>query len=40
MFAAPHKQTGTNAMLTGTTLEVVGLLALLAAVHAVVSTFI
>jgi hypothetical protein len=40
MFAAPHKQTGTDAMLTGTNLEVVGLLALLAAVHAVVSTFI
>jgi hypothetical protein len=40
MFAAPHKNTGTNAMLTGTTLEVVALLALLAVVHAVVSTFI
>jgi hypothetical protein len=40
MFAAPHKHTGTNAMLTGTTLEVVALLALLAVVHAVVSTFI
>jgi hypothetical protein len=40
MFAALHKHTGTNAMLTGTTLEVVALLALLAVVHAVVSTFI
>jgi hypothetical protein len=40
MFAAPHKNTGTNTMLTGTTLEVVALLALLAVVHAVVSTFI
>jgi hypothetical protein len=40
MFAATHKYTGTNAMLTGTTLEVVALLALLAVVHAVVSTFI
>jgi Na+-transporting methylmalonyl-CoA/oxaloacetate decarboxylase gamma subunit len=40
MFAAPHKRTGTNAMLTRTTLEVVALLALLAVVHAVVSTFI
>jgi hypothetical protein len=40
MFAAPHKRTGTNAMLTGTTLEVVALLAFLAVVHAVVSTFI
>ncbi len=40
MYAAPHKRTGTDAMLTGTTLEVVALLALLAVVHAVVSTFI
>jgi hypothetical protein len=40
MFAAPHKRTGTDAMLTGTTLEVVALLALIAVVHAVVSTFI
>jgi hypothetical protein len=40
MFAALHKHTGTNAMLTGTILEVVALLALLAVVHAVVSTFI
>jgi hypothetical protein len=37
MFAATHKHTGTDAMLTGTTLEVV---ALLAVVHAVVGTFI
>jgi hypothetical protein len=40
MFAALHKRTGTDAMLTGTTLEVVALLAVLAVVHAVVSTFI
>ena len=40
MFAAPHKRTGTDAMLTGTTLEVVALLAILAVVHAIVSTFI
>ena len=40
MFAAPHKRTEIDAMLTGTTLEVVALLALLAVVHAVVSTFI
>jgi nitrogen fixation/metabolism regulation signal transduction histidine kinase len=40
MFAATHKRTGTDAMLTGTTLEVVALLTLLAVVHAVVSTFI
>jgi hypothetical protein len=40
MFAAPHKRIGTDAMLTGTTLEVVALLAVLAVVHAVVSTFI
>jgi len=40
MFAAPHKCTGTDAMLTGTTLEVVAFLALIAVVHAVVSTFI
>jgi hypothetical protein len=40
MFAATHKRTGTDAMLTGTTLEVVALLSLLAVVHAIVSTFI
>jgi hypothetical protein len=40
MFCALHKDTGTNAMLTGTTLEVVAFLAVLAVVHAVVSTFI
>jgi hypothetical protein len=40
MFAATHKHTGTNAMLTGTTLEVFALPAFLAVVHAVVSTFI
>jgi hypothetical protein len=40
MFAAPHKRTGTDAMLTGTTLEVVALLALITVVHAIVSTFI
>jgi len=40
MFAATHKHTGTDAMLTGTTVEVVALLALIAVVHAVVSTFI
>jgi hypothetical protein len=40
MFAAPHKRTGNDAMLTGTTLEIVALLAVLAIVHAIVSTFI
>jgi hypothetical protein len=40
MFAASHKRAGTDAMLTGTTLEVVGLLALVAVIHAIVSTFI
>jgi hypothetical protein len=40
IFAAPHKRTGTDALLTGTTFEIVALLAILAVVHAVVSTFI
>jgi hypothetical protein len=40
MFAATHKRTGNDAMLTGTTLDVIALLALIAVVHAVVSTFI
>ena len=40
IFAAPHKRTGTDALLTGTTLEIVALLALIAVVHAIVSTFI
>jgi hypothetical protein len=31
MFAATHKRTGTDAMLTGTTLEVVALIAVIRA---------